>query len=125
MLLRKAVVLLLGVVALMVVAGCAGRKDTAPSAAVPPPMNVAGTWTGEMGVGGPPVTMMLQQTGADVKGDLRVAGRADVSGPIQGKVEGNTIKLTSSGGTAPTLNVQGDRITGYVRGANLDLRRTK
>ena len=123
--LRKAVVPLLGVVALMLVAGCTGRKDTAPSAAVPPPVNVAGTWTGEMGVGGAPVTMMLQQSGTDVKGDLRVAGRADVSGPIEGRVEGNTIKLSSSGGTAPTLNVQGDRITGYVRGANLDLRRAK
>jgi len=123
--LKQVTVPLLALIALVVAAGCADRTSTAPSAAVPAPVDVAGTWAGTMGVAGPAVTMMLEQTGANVKGDLRVAGRADVSGPIQGRVEGNTIKLVSSGGTAPTLNVQGDRITGYVRGGNLDLRRTR
>jgi hypothetical protein len=123
--LKKVAVPLLGALALVVMAGCAGRTSTAPSAAVSPPLDVAGTWTGELGVGGPQATMMLEQTGPNVKGDLRVAGRADISGPVEGKVEGNTIKLRSSGGASPTLNVQGDRITGIVRGGNIDLRRTR
>jgi hypothetical protein len=123
--LKKVAAPLLGLVALAAVAGCAGRSSTAPSAAVPAAANVGGTWTGTMGVGGAPVTMLLEQTGPNVTGDLRVGGRADISGPIEGTVEGNTIKLRGGTGTAPLLNVQGDRITGTVRGATLDLRRAR
>jgi hypothetical protein len=129
--LKQVAVPLLGVVAAVVaVAGCGGASrtasTTAPSAAVPAP-NVAGTWTGTVGVGGAPVTMLLNQTGANVTGDLRVGGRADLSGPIEGTVEGNTIKLRerSGFGTAPLLNVRGDQITGIVGGTTLDLRRSR
>jgi len=115
---------LLGVVALVALAGCADRTSTAPSAAVPAPANVSGTWTGAL-VTGAPVTMTLKQTGANVAGDLQVGGRSDISGPIVGAVEGNTIRLEarSGFGTAPLLNVRGDQITGTVGGTMLDVRR--
>lgn len=129
--LKKVAVPLLGIV-IVAIAGCGGSASRtasstgAPSAAVGAPANVNGTWSGAL-VGGAPVTMMLQQTGANVTGDLRVGGRADISGPIEGTVDGNTIKLRerSGFGSAPLLNVKGDQITGIVGGTTLDLRRAK
>ena len=62
-----------------------------------------------------------------VTGSLQVPGRPDISGPIEGKVEGNTVKLLESSGTrrAPLLTVRGDQITGFVGGTTLDLRRSR
>jgi hypothetical protein len=126
--LKKVAVPLLGLVALVVAAGCAGRTSTEPSATVAAPADVAGTWTGNVvGAQGAPVTMMLQQTGPKVTGDLRVGGRTDISGPIDGTVEGNTIKLRLQTGAAgtPVMTVKGDQITGMVGGTTLSLRRSK
>jgi hypothetical protein len=124
---KNVAVPLLAMVALVTVAGCASHRSTSPSAAVAAPADVSGTWTGSTisGAGGSPVTMTLTQTGNAVTGNLEVAGHGDISGPIEGTVEGNTIKLRGGTGTAPLLNVQGDRITGTVRGATLDLRRAR
>jgi hypothetical protein len=73
------------------------------------------------------VSMTLKQTGAKVTGNLDIAGRPDISGPVVGKVEGNTLKLEqrSGYGSEPFLNVNGDRITGIVAGTTLNLRRTR
>jgi hypothetical protein len=122
----KIVVTLLWVAGLMALTACAGPA-TAPSASVGPPADVAGTWTGSLVAPGVPVTMVLDQTGNTVKGDLKVGGRADVSGPVEGTVDGNTIKLrVASGiGSSPMLYVQGDRITGILAGTSLDLRRSR
>jgi|SRR5687768_1700288 len=134
--LKKVAVPLLGIAAIVTVAGCGGKSSspptasapagTPPSASVAAPANVNGTWTGAL-VGGAPVSMQLKQAGPNVTGDLRVGGRADISGPIEGTVEGNTIKLRerSGFGTAPLLSVRGDQITGIVGGTTLDLRRAK
>jgi hypothetical protein len=126
---------LLGIVTVVAVAGCGGKSSGSPAASTPAgtpsasvsaPANVNGTWTGAL-VGGAPVTMLLKQTGPNVIGDLRVGGRADISGPLEGTVEGNTIRLRerSGFGSAPLLNVRGDQITGIVGGTTLDLRRAK
>jgi hypothetical protein len=126
--LKNAAVPLLAVVALVAVAGCASRTSTQPSATVAAPADVAGTWTGAVvGAQGAPVTMVLQQTGPKVTGDLRVGGRSDISGPIDGTVEGNTIKLRLQTGAAgtPVMTVRGDEITGMVGGTTLNLRRGK
>jgi hypothetical protein len=127
---------LLGIAAIVTVAGCGGKSSSGPTASAPAgpppnasvaaPANVNGTWTGAL-VGGAPVAMQLKQTGANVTGDLRVGGRADISGPVEGTVEGNTIKLRerSGFGSAPLLSVRGDQITGIVGGTTLDLRRAR
>jgi hypothetical protein len=113
-----------------VAAGCgsSGRSasTSSPSAAAATPANVNGEWSGYL-VGGAPVRMSLKQTGTNVKGDLSVGGRADLDGPIEGIVDGNTLKLRerSGFGSAPLLNVRGDQITGIVGGTTLDLRRAK
>ena len=130
--LKKVAVPLLGIV-VVAVAGCGGSGGRSassttgsPSAAVTAPADVNGRWSGAL-VGGAPVSMTLNQTGPNVTGDLSVGGRADISGAIEGTVDGNTLKLRerSGFGSAPLLNVKGDRITGIVGGTTLDLRRTR
>jgi hypothetical protein len=70
-------------------------------------------------------TLMLKQSGTRVTGTLTGAGTSD--GPIEGIVDGNTIKLRDQGGPSetPALMVKGDVITGFVRGSTLTLRRVK
>jgi hypothetical protein len=60
-----------------------------------------------------------------VTGTLSGAGTAD--GPIEGIMEGNTIRLreASGYGNTPALTVKDDQITGFVRGTTLTLRRVK
>jgi hypothetical protein len=129
----KTVVGALLAVVMVATVGCAGSSGrsvssgtSSPSAAAAAPANVNGVWSGYL-VGGAPVSMTLKQTGTDVKGNLSVGGRADLDGPVEGVVEGNTLKLRerSGFGSAPLLNVRGDQITGIVAGTTLDLRRTK
>jgi hypothetical protein len=129
---RKAAVLLFAML-IAAATGCAGAKSRgasstapAPSAAVPPAADVSGMWTGAE-VDGPAVSMTLKQTGEKVTGDLTIAGRPDISGPVEGKVQGNTITLRerSGYGGEPLLNVKGDRITGYVAGTTLNLKRVR
>ena len=57
-------------------------------------------------------TLVLNQSGTRVTGTLTGAGTAD--GPIEGIVDGNTIKLREQGGPSetPALMVKGDEITG-------------
>jgi hypothetical protein len=68
--------------------------------------------------------MILKQAGTSVTGNLTGAGTLD--GPIEGTVQGNTIRLKerSGFGQTPLLNVKGDQITGTVGGTTLTLRRT-
>jgi hypothetical protein len=74
------------------VAGCA-QSSSAP-AVTGPPANVTGVWTGSVGTGGTfiPVTLTLNQSGTSVKGDVSVGGRPDLSGPVKGSVQGDTLK---------------------------------
>jgi hypothetical protein len=125
--LKKAAITLLGVVAVVAMAGCAGSVSEAPSAAVRGPADVGGRWVGGLVLGGAPVTMVLEQDGTSVKGDLRVTGRADLSGPIEGTVDEKSITLQTHSGfaSAPRLSVHGDQITGSVGGDALDVYRRR
>jgi hypothetical protein len=120
--LRKATLPLLGLL-IATLAGCAGSRS--PSASVATPADVSGTWTGSTTTGARTMTLQLKQTGTNVKGTLTGAGTLD--GPIEGTVDGNTIRLRekSGYGSTPTLNVQGDRITGNLGDTTLNLRRTR
>jgi hypothetical protein len=129
---KRAAILVLGIL-IITGTGCAGSKSRStssaapgPSAAVPPAANVSGMWTGQE-VGGPTVSMMLKQTGEKVTGDLTIAGRPDISGPVEGRVQGNTLTLRerSGYGSEPLLNVKGDQITGTVAGTTLNLKRVR
>ena len=90
-----------------------------------PPADVNGTWTGSLARGAATYTVVLKQTGTNVTGTLSGAGTAD--GPIEGVVEGNSIRVReeSGYGSTPTLFVKGDQITGIVRGTTLTLQRVR
>jgi hypothetical protein len=114
------VLLALGVM----MAGCASTSSS--QAAAGPPANVAGSWTGgTVGASGASVRMQLAQTGAAVNGNIEVAGRSDLSGPLTGTVSGNAVrfKLTSGYGSSGELTVNGNTITGVVAGNGIRLHR--
>lgn len=106
-------------------AGCAGTGG-AGSPAAAPPANVAGSWVGStVGPGGGSTSLELKQNGSAVTGVIQIAGRPDVSGPIQGTVSGNTVRfrLTSGYGSTGELTVSQDTISGVVGGSGVALRR--
>jgi hypothetical protein len=116
-------------------AGCASKKtastaSSAPSASMTAP-DVSGNWSGRAGAQGreAPVTLRLVQNGTALDGDLFVGGRADLSGPIKGTVEGNTVRLAlgSGFGHASALQVSpdGGQITGNMAGSQVRLTRAK
>lgn len=77
------------------------------------PGDVSGTWTGSASRGASTFTLVLKQEGKNVSGTLSGFSVQD-DGPIDGTVEGNTIKLRSKSGSSPLLNVKGDQITGIM-----------
>ena len=126
--LRKMTLPLLGLL-IASLAGCASSKSPStssksPSASTASPANVNGTWTGGTATGARTATMILKQTGTNVTGNLTGAGTA--GGPIEGTVDGNTIRLRDNGGygSTPMLNIKGDQISGILGGTTLTLRRT-
>jgi len=85
-----------------VLTGCS-TGDARRAALDAPNADVAGTWTGNTTADGNayPVTLTLQQTGTDVAGEIRIAGRPDVSGRVQGKVQGEVLTITRTTGPRP------------------------
>jgi len=117
-----------GLLALFCVAalGCGAAKEekamlNAPTA------NVVGTWSGYAGQGaaGVPVTLTLGQTGTNVSGNLTVAGRPDLSGPVTGAIQGEILKLSLATATFSQLEVKGDQMTGMTGVGQVILRRSK
>lgn len=121
--LRKAAVPVVGLLVL-VLSGCASMESPKTAAAMPP-ANVDGTWKGGYVGGTAEYTVVLKQTGSKVTGTLSGAGTDD--GPINGVVEGNSIRLmeTDGYGSTPALIVKNNQIAGYVRGTTLMLRRVQ
>jgi hypothetical protein len=113
----KATVPILGLL-IVVLAGCATSESSKMASA-----DVNGTWTGSLSGGARTYTLVLKQTGMQVTGTI--AGAGTIDGPVEGIVDGNTIRLRDESGYAqtPSLMVTGDRITGLIRGTTLDLRR--
>lgn len=121
--LRKAVVPVVGLLVLML-SGCASVEGSRMGAATPP-SDVNGTWKGGYVGGTAEYTVVLKQTGTKVTGTLSGAGTDD--GPIDGVVDGNSIRLmeTDGYGSTPALIVKNNQIAGYVRGTTLMLRRVQ
>jgi outer membrane protein OmpA-like peptidoglycan-associated protein len=105
----------LPVLLMAAIQGCAsggGRTPVPISTA-----NAAGAWRGEAGVSGVavPASLRLTQAGADVTGDLEVRGNPDLTGPVQGTMQGNSLTLRMLNGMSITpLTVGGDHITGVI-----------
>lgn len=120
--LRKAAVPVVGLLVL-VLSGCASLGSS--STAAMSPADVNGTWKGGYVGGTAEYTVVLKQTGTKVTGTLSGAGTDD--GPIDGVVDGNSIRLmeTDGYGSTPALIVKNNQIAGYVRGTTLMLRRVQ
>lgn len=106
--------LLLGCIAL---SGCASSPSASPG-----PADVTGTWRGGTATGTRDVTMQLRQSGTNVTGTVAGAGAA-LDGPIQGTVEGNTLRIAQrSGSAAPRpLIIRGDLMDGMLDGVPMKL----
>jgi hypothetical protein len=114
-LVKRTVVMFLGL-SIVMVAAYAYPAD---------PADVNGTWVGSNVRGTTTMTLVMNQTGSTVTGTIAGVGAAD--GPITGVVDGNTIRIRFDSGyeETPLLNVKGDRITGLLSGAEVNLRRVK
>ena len=118
------------------IAGCASSKKAASGTPATPTASVTtqdltGTWSGHGGAQGRevPAALRLVQNGIALEGDMYVSGRADLSGPITGTVDGNTVRLALGSGFRQTSALQispdGDRISGNMVGSPIVLTRSK
>lgn len=116
-------------------AGCGSTKKPVTSAAPTGPgtamADLTGTWSGQGAIQGreAPVALRLVQNGSALDGDMYVSGSADLSGPIKGTVEGNTVRLALGNGFRQTSALQispdGNQISGDMVGSRLVLRRSQ
>ena len=85
--------------------------------------DVTGTWVGSTVRGASTMTMVLKQTGNRVTGTITGAGTDD--GPLQGIINGNTIRLwfDQREDETPSLNIKGNEITGMLSGTEITFRR--
>ena len=96
------------------------------AAASAPTANATGTWTGWAGPSGSrPVTLTLEQTGTNVKGDVSVAGRPDLSGPVTGTIQGELVYLSLATRTFAQMRIQQDTMSGEGSAGPVNLRRSK
>jgi hypothetical protein len=118
-----------GLLALFCIAavGCAAAREEQQKALSAPTANVVGTWSGYAGQGGAgvPVTLTLAQTGTDATGNVTVAARPDLSGPVKGTIQGEILKLSLATATFSQLQVKGDTMTGMTGAGQVILRRSK
>jgi hypothetical protein len=95
-------------------AGCSAAWEARRAALNAPAADVKGTWTGTTtGEDKPfPITLTLEQNGKDVTGTMRIAGRPDLSGRVQGTVRGEVLdlSLTTAAHVGGELWVQQDNM---------------
>jgi hypothetical protein len=139
MLVKCFTVVALTATVLMLAVGCASKSDSGSRAAAPPATtgsvaasptssDVTGLWQGNVGVGArtTSVSLNLREEGEALKGSLAVGGRPDLSGPVTGRIEGDTLRLRlDNGAVGPQVQVKGDTMTGMISGEPLDLRRMR
>ena len=124
---------------MLLVAGCAGGVGPTTDA---PTVDVTGKWAGtwvvttswavlgyqQGGVGSGSIQMTLTQTGSEYTGTLLATGSVDKStacpwcpcptnpsGPMQGIVSGNQVRVRQPSNMTGSLTVQGDSMTGTVQ----------
>ena len=110
---------------MLVVAGCAGEVGLRTVAAT---VDVTGTWAGtwvgtDLAVGTGPIEMTLKQTGSEYSGNLFMTSYSigpltvggHPSGPTQGVVSGNQVRVIAPSNLTGSLTVQGDSMTGTVQ----------
>jgi hypothetical protein len=117
---------LLAVIIGLVVVAAAGCAGGGGSATVAPTVDVTGKWAGTfvssaggstIGIGGGTIELTLKQTGSQVNGNLVVRGAvSDPSGPFEGTVSGNELRMIQPSEWNGIFTVRGDSMSGDVRG---------
>jgi len=101
--------------------GCAAGSTKPPSVDVTG--TGAGEWAGTGAVGSGQLTMILQQSGANVTGNAAFTGGASsVSGPVTGTVSGDECSISYKGGIAH-LTVKGNEMSGSSSRSRWTLKR--
>jgi len=111
-----------------VLAGCGTAQHAQWAAANAPTANVSGVWTGSARTGETfmPVTMTLTQSGTTVTGDMSVGGRSELTGGVQGSIQGELLTLSLERVTIGELTVKQDTMSGQVFARlPVNLRRSK
>ena len=117
--------------ALLVATGCAGGGGMATLA---PTVNITGKWAGtwvatSATLGNGIINMTVTQTGSEYSGDLLLTGTlTDPSGPTNGIVSGNVVRMMRPTNLTGSLTVEGDTMKGILSGAvdaNVTLNRQK
>ena len=92
---KATLILLLSLLAVVSTDGCSSW-EARRAALNAPTADVKGTWTGTTtGEEKPyPITLTLEQTGTDVTGVIRIAGKPDLSGRVRGTVRGEVLDLS-------------------------------
>ena len=109
-------------------AGCGSAQQAQWAAANVPTANVSGVWTGSAKTGATfmPVTMTLTQSGTTVTGDMSVGGRSELTGGVQGSIQGELLTLSLERVTIGELTVKQDTMSGQVSaGLPVSLRRSR
>jgi len=125
---KAATILLLAWLA-VVLTGCTAW-EARRAALNAPNVDAAGTWTGKTTGDGKfyPITLTLDQTSTDVTGSIRISGRPDLSGRVQGTVQGEVLKLSLTGAahSGGEMWVQEDNLmTSNAFGLHFTLRRSR
>jgi hypothetical protein len=119
------------VLVMIAMAGCAGGIGPAMTA---PTVDVTGKWAGTWvatnpSLGSGIIEMTLKQTGSQYSGDLLVTGApTDPTGPTQGEISGDQVRIVRPSNLTGSLTVQGDSMSGIVQGViagNVTLKRQK
>ena len=111
--------------AVLAAAGCAGEIGPPP---VAPTVDITGQWVGRWVAktyGGPSaavgrnpgsgtIQMTLTQTGSQYSGNLLVTGYPTTSGPTQGVVSGDQVRVLLPTILTGSLTVQGDTMSGHL-----------
>ena len=113
----------------VILTGCAAW-EARRAALNAPTASVGGTWTGTTtGEDKPyPITLTLEQTGTDVTGSMRIAGRPELSGRVKGTVRGEVLDLliTTPPNAGGEIWVQQDNMmTSNAFGIHFTLRRSR
>jgi outer membrane protein OmpA-like peptidoglycan-associated protein len=114
----------LPVLLMAAVQGCASTEGT-PASSSSSPADAAGAWSGHAGASSVPVSLRLTQAGANVTGNLEVRGSPDLTGTVQGTVEGNLLKLRMMNGMSitPMTVMSRDHIVGVISVGPVTLQR--
>jgi hypothetical protein len=116
---------------MLMAAGCAGGIGPAT---VAPTVDITGKWAGSWvatnpALGSGTIQMTLTQTGSKYSGTLLATGTpTDPTGPTEGIVSGNEVRVMRPTNLTGSLTVQGDTMKGNLQGvidANVTLNRQK